>query len=291
MGSTTIGALSALLLLVALGYNMPHLLAPITPGNAAVRVRIMEDGHFDRSPSTRWKWGHGPNNSGRFHKGRLNWGVTRAYRDWVDEAIVAVQFLIRVADLQPLFAEFQLPFHGHQLLHNLHDASLGILHQLLQGVLEVAQAPIAINFPKVFRVIYLGERHVDGKFPVAPILQMPPLDRVHGDMRGDPPIDKDRARPSFSANTGTPFYMSIVGGVLDVGGNNEPLLGPVGLVGAVLRVPDIDAVVEWMVRDIINESRRWGKGLVFFIGLFWVFVIDFRVLVVVVLSHGQRATA
>ena len=110
-------------------------------------------------------------------------------------------------------------------------------------------------------------------------------------MSGDPPVDEDRARPSFSTDTSTPFYMSIVGRVLDVGGDNEPFLGPVGLVGAVLRVPNVDAVIEGMVGDVINETWRWSEGLVFFVGLFWVFIIDLRVLVVVVFSHGQRATA
>ena len=95
----------------------------------------------------------------------------------------------------------------------------------------------------------------------------------------------------MGTDAGTPFNMSIVRGVLDVGGNNEPLLRPVGLVGVVLRVPDVDAVIKRVVGDIIDEPWRWSKGLVFFVGLFWVFVIDFGVLIVVVLSHGQCATA
>ena len=42
VGTSTIGSFSVLLLLVALGYDMPYSFAPITPGNAVVRVRVME---------------------------------------------------------------------------------------------------------------------------------------------------------------------------------------------------------------------------------------------------------
>ena len=63
------------------------------------------------------------------------------------------------------------------------------------------------------------------------------------------------------------------------------------MVGPVLGVPDIDVVIKGVVRDIVNESWRWDRGLVFFVGLFWVLIVDLRVLVIVVLSHGQRATA
>ena len=85
--------------------------------------------------------------------------------------------------------------------------------------------------------------------------------------------------------------MSIVSGVLDVRGDDEPFLGPIRLVNVVLRVPDVDTIVEGVVGDVINESGRRGEGLVFFIGLFWVFIVDFGVLIVIVLSHGQRAAA
>ena len=101
---------------------------------------------------------------------------------------MAVQLLVRVTDFQPLFTEVQLPLNGHQLLHDLHDPSLGILHQPLQGILEVTQASEAINFPMIFGVIDLGECHVNGKFPLIPIPQMPPFGRGHGGMSGNPPV-------------------------------------------------------------------------------------------------------
>ena len=69
------------------------------------------------------------------------------------------------------------------------------------------------------------------------------------------------------------------------------LFGPVCLVGTVLGVPDIDAVVEGMVEDVVDKPWRWGQALVFFDGLFWVIVVDLRVLVIVVLRHWQRAAA
>ena len=291
VGTSTNGALSLPLLYVALGYNVPNLLASIAPSNTVVWIRVVENGHLDMSPSTGWERDYSPNNPRCFNKGGQDGGVMRACRDWVDKVILAVQLLVCITDFQPLFTEVQLRFYVHQFLHDLHDASLGIFHQLLQGILEIAQAPVAVNFPEVLRVVYLGERHVNGKLPVAPIPQMPPLDRAHGGMSGDPLIDEDGARPSFGTDTSTPLYMSIIGGVLDVGGHNEPFLGPVGLVGTVFWVPDIDAVVKGMVGDVINEPWRRGEGLIFFIGLFWVIVVDLGVLVVVVLSHGQRATS
>ena len=49
VGTSTIGALPVLLFLVALRYDVPYSLAPIGPGNAVVRVRVVEDGHFDWS--------------------------------------------------------------------------------------------------------------------------------------------------------------------------------------------------------------------------------------------------
>ena len=140
----------------------------------------------------------------------------------------------------------------------------------------------------IFGVINLGERHVDGEFPVTPIPQMPPFDRVHGGMSGDSPVHLDRAPPDFSSDTSASFHMSVVGGVLDIGGHNEPFLGPVCLVGAVLGVPDIDAIKEGMVRDIVNETWWWGQALV---GLLWVVIVDLRVLVIVVIWHGQRVAA
>ena len=90
MGTTTIGALPVLLFLVALGYDVPYSLAPITPSDVVVRVHIVEDGHFDRSSSTRWEGDYGSDDPRCFDKWGLNWGVARAYRDWVGEAVIAV---------------------------------------------------------------------------------------------------------------------------------------------------------------------------------------------------------
>ena len=81
--------------------------------------------------------------------------------------------------------------------------------------------------------------------------------------------------------------MGVVGRVLDIGGHYESFLGPICLVGTVLRVPDIDAVIEGVIRDVVDEPWRWDRGLVFFIGLLWVLIVDLGVLIVVVLSHGQ----
>ena len=50
-----------------------------------------------------------------------------------------------------------------------HDPPLGIPHQPLQCVLEVAQTPIMINFPMILGVVNLGKRHIDGKFPLVPL--------------------------------------------------------------------------------------------------------------------------
>ena len=97
---------------------------------------------------------------------------------------------------------------------------------------------------------------------------MPPFGRVHGGMSGDSPANLDRARPGFGTNTSTSLHMGVVGGILDVGGYNEPFLSPIQLVGSILRVPDIDAIEEGVVGDIINETWWWGQVLVFFIGLF-----------------------
>ena len=78
VGTSTIGALPVLLLPVALGYNMPYPFAPIASGNAVVWVHVVEDGHFNRSPSTRWEWDYGPNDPWGFDKRGLDWGVARA---------------------------------------------------------------------------------------------------------------------------------------------------------------------------------------------------------------------
>ena len=72
VSTTTIGALLVLLLLAALGYDVPYFLAPIAPGNAAVRVRFVEDGHFDWSPSTRREGDYGSNHPRCFDKGGPN---------------------------------------------------------------------------------------------------------------------------------------------------------------------------------------------------------------------------
>ena len=83
--------------------------------------------------------------------------------------------------------------------------------------------------------------------------------------------------------------MSIVGRVFEIGGHDKSLMGPIPFIGAIERVPDIDVVEERVVRVVVNESRRWGRGLVFFVGLFWVFIVDLRDLRVIVLFHGQHA--
>ena len=99
MGTTTSGALAVPLFLGALGYDMPYHFAPIAPGDTAMRVRIVEDGHFDRSTSTGWKWDYGPDDPRRFNKGGTNWAMAWAYGDWVDESVMAVQLFIHVANL------------------------------------------------------------------------------------------------------------------------------------------------------------------------------------------------
>ena len=73
-----------------LGYDVPYPLAPIAPDNAVVRVHVVEDGHLDRSPSTRWEGDYSSNHPRCFNKGGLNRGVVRGYRDWVDKAVIAV---------------------------------------------------------------------------------------------------------------------------------------------------------------------------------------------------------
>ena len=151
---------------------MSHCLTPVAPGDAAVVwVSMMEDGHLHWSPSTCWEWDSFPGDSGCLHKGGLDWKMARAYWDWVCKAEVAVQFLIWIANLQPLFTEVQLALNSHKFLHDLHDSPLGVLHQHLQCILEVAQAPVAVNFPMILAVINLGKCHIDGKLLLIPCLK------------------------------------------------------------------------------------------------------------------------
>ena len=49
VGASTNGALPVPPLHRALGYDVPYFLAPIASGDTAVWVRVVEDGHFDRS--------------------------------------------------------------------------------------------------------------------------------------------------------------------------------------------------------------------------------------------------
>ena len=101
---------------------MPHFTAPETPDNlSSAQVIVVEDGHFCCSPSARWEWGYGPDDSGCLSERGSDGGMVRVYGDWVGEVILAIQLFVSVANLQPLFTEAQLPFHSHQLLHNLHD--------------------------------------------------------------------------------------------------------------------------------------------------------------------------
>ena len=67
-------------------------------------------------------------------------------------------------------------------------------------------------------------------------------------------------------------------------------MGPIPLVGTVKGVPDINAVIEGVFRIVGDISQRWDKGLVFLVGLLWVFVVDLGVLIVVALWHGQCMT-
>ena len=102
MGTTTSGTLPVPPLLGALGYHMPYCLAPIASGDAVMRICVMEDGHFHSPPSARWEWDNSPNDSGCLHKGRPDWGVARAYWNWVDKVVLAVQFLICIANVTSL---------------------------------------------------------------------------------------------------------------------------------------------------------------------------------------------
>ena len=92
---------------------------------------------------------------------------------------------------------------------------------------------------------------------------------------------------SFHASTSTPCDHSVVSGVFDEGGHNKPFMGPIPLVGMVGRVPDVDAIVEWVFGVIGDVSRRRDKGLVFWVGLHWVFIIDLGVFIVIAFWHGQ----
>ena len=65
-------------------------------------------------------------------------------------------------------------------------------------------------------------------------------------------------------------------------------MGPIHFIGTILGVPDVNAVEKGMVWDVVDKSWRWARGLVFFIGLLWVLIVDLGVFVVVVLSQGQR---
>ena len=143
----------------------------------------------------------------------------------------------------------------------------------------------------VFGVINLGKHHVDGEFPVAPIPQMPPFNRVHGGMSRDSPVYLDRAQPGFSSDTSASLHMGVVSRVLDIRGHYESFLGPICLVGTVLRVPKIDVVIEGVVGDVVNEAWKWDRALVFFVSLLWVFIVNLGVLVIAVLRHGQHAVS
>ena len=194
VGAAAVGASRVSFLPPALGYNMSHFLAPKTPDNpTAVWAVIMENGHLHSSLSARWEWDYGPNNSGCFDKGGVDRGVAGPYGDWVGKAEMAIKIFIHVANLQPLFTEVELSLNSHKLLRDLHNPPLSVLHQPLQRILEVAQASLPIDFPMVLGVINLGEYHVDGKFPLTPIPQMPPFDRGHRGVSGDPPINLDGA--------------------------------------------------------------------------------------------------
>ena len=79
VGTSTIGAFPIPLLHVALRYNVPNLLASVAPGDTAVQVRVVENGHFGGSPSTGRERDYSPNNPRCFNKGGLDGGVTRVY--------------------------------------------------------------------------------------------------------------------------------------------------------------------------------------------------------------------
>ena len=78
VGTTTDGALPVPLLLGALGYYVSHYPASKAPGNTVMWVRVMEDGHFNWSPSARREWNNGPDDPQCFYKGGSNWAVCNA---------------------------------------------------------------------------------------------------------------------------------------------------------------------------------------------------------------------
>ena len=78
----------------------------------------------------------------------------------------------------------------------------------------------------------------------------------------------------LGSNASTPLYMSIISGVFDVGGHNKSFMGPVPFIGTVEGVPDVDVVEERVVGVAVNKSWRWDRGLVFFLGLLWVLIVD-----------------
>ena len=57
---------------------MPNLLASVAPGDMVVRVRVVENGHFNGSPSTGWEWDYGPDKPRCFDK----WGLGRGEGVW-----------------------------------------------------------------------------------------------------------------------------------------------------------------------------------------------------------------
>ena len=85
--------------------------------------------------------------------------------------------------------------------------------------------------------------------------------------------------------------MRIVSGVLDIGGHNKSLMGPIPFISTIEGVPDIDAVVEGVVWVVVNKPWWRARRLVFFIGFLRVFIVDLRVFVIIVLLHGQCTTA
>ena len=104
------------------------------------------------------------------------------------------------------------------------------------------------------------------------------------------PLYRD-TRAGLSPNASASLHMCIVGRVLDIGGHNKSPVGPIPFISTILGVPDIYAVVEGVVEDVVDKSWRWDWGLVFFIGLLWVLIVDLGVLIVVVLFHGQCTMA
>ena len=66
-------------------------------------------------------------------------------------------------------------------------------------------------------------------------------------------------------------YVCIVGGVLDIGGHDESLVGPISFISAIEGVPDIDAVVKgcyitvgtFTRRGLSRLPRHWEVGLGF----------------------------